>query len=377
MQSEFSPAETRFMRRALTLAQRGYGSTSPNPMVGAVLVENGVVIGEGYHHAAGLPHAEVEALRDAERKGHSCEGATLFVTLEPCSTHGRTPPCTESIIKAHIAEVIVASSDPNPNHASKGFDLLHSAGIRVRSGLLNSESTRLNAAFNHWIVHKRPYVTVKSAMSLDGKIATSAGESKWITSERSRALGMKLRLGSDAILTGIRTVLADDPALTIRNISPAKRKQKPLKRFILDSDARTPLSANVISDAQKEHTTILVSESAAEEKVQALQERVRVWRIPRGESGLDLQEITRRMGVEQITSLLVEGGGEAVASFFAANLAHKVYFFYAPRILGGRASRKSVAGSGFSFPQDAPRLTDVQWKQLPPDLLLTASVAAA
>src|ERR1041385_7435431 len=204
------------MRLALRLARRGCGTSSPNPMVGAVLLKQGVIIGRGWHRRAGGPHAEIEALRDAERKGRSPKGATLYVTLEPCSTHGRTPPCTDAIVAAGIKRVVVGATDPNPPHAGRAFRLLKRAGIGVTPGVHAEECARLNEAFNHWIVRRTPFVTVKAAMTLDGKIATANGESKWITGEQARACGMKLRQGADAILVGINTLLADDPSLTVR-----------------------------------------------------------------------------------------------------------------------------------------------------------------
>ena len=229
------------MRRALQLARRGLGRTSPNPMVGAVLVRGGRVIGEGWHRRAGLPHAEVEALRDAARRGERVRGATLFVTLEPCCTHGRTPPCTEAILAAGIRRVVVAATDPNPRHAGEGLEILKKAGVDVvlpKSEIGNRKS-EINEAFNHWIVKRTPFVTVKAAMTLDGKIATASGESKWITGVRSRQVAMRLRFASDAVLVGINTVLADNPSLTARG--PGGRVRKPLRRFVLDGFARTPI----------------------------------------------------------------------------------------------------------------------------------------
>ncbi len=209
------------MRLGLQLAQRGYGATSPNPMVGAVLVRGGRILGRGWHHRAGLPHAEIEALRDAQKNGHNARGATLYVTLEPCSTHGRTPPCTEAIKAAGIKKVVIGATDPNPKHAGKAFKILRRAGIEVVHGILAEDCARLNEAFNHWIVHRTPFVTVKAGMTLDGKIATADGESRWITGEQARAYGMKLRGGMDAILAGVNTILLDDPMLTFR---PDKNK---------------------------------------------------------------------------------------------------------------------------------------------------------
>ncbi len=237
--------DLKFLRLALSLARRGYGQTSPNPMVGAVLVKAGRIIGRGWHRRAGLPHAEIEALLDARRRGNLVRGATLYVTLEPCSTHGRTPPCTEAIIAAGINRVVAGTADPNPMPAGRGFDILKRAGNNVecwhgaspdplpagRQPVVSAPSPaqkvaqefeRLNEAFNHWIVRHTPFVTVKAAMTLDGKIATASGESKWITGEKARAEGMRLRLGHDAILVGVNTVLADDPSLTVR--IPSRRK---------------------------------------------------------------------------------------------------------------------------------------------------------
>jgi len=209
--------ERKSMRVALGLARKGYGLTLPNPMVGAVLVRGGRIIGKGWHRKAGEGHGAIEALRDAERRGQSARGATLYVTLEPCSTHGRTPPCTDAIVAAGVKKVVVGATDPNPRHAGAGFKLLRKAGIEVVAGVLEEECTSLNEAFNHWIVHRTPFVTVKAAMTMDGKIATASGESKWITGEEARAYGMRLRQGADAILVGVNTVLADDPRLTVRD----------------------------------------------------------------------------------------------------------------------------------------------------------------
>src|SRR6266850_285940 len=208
--------ELQYMRLALRLARRGYGVTSPNPMVGAILVKRGRIIGSGWHRHAGLPHAEIEAIRDAQRRGHSPRGATLYVTLEPCCTHGRTPPCTEAIIAAGIKKVIVGATDPNPRHSGRAFAILKRGSVEVAHGVLEETCQQLNEAFNHWIVHHTPFVTIKAAMTLDGKIATASGESKWITGARARACGMKLRQGADAILVGVNTILADDPSLTAR-----------------------------------------------------------------------------------------------------------------------------------------------------------------
>ena len=382
--------ERRFMRQALALGRRGYGATSPNPMVGAVLVEGGHIIGRGWHHRAGEPHAEIEALRDAGRRGFHPKGATLYVTLEPCSTQGRTRPCTEAIIEARISRVVVGATDPNPRHRGKGFQILRRAGVRVTPGVLAEDCARLNEAFNHWIVHRTPFVTVKAAMTLDGKIATASGESKWITGDAARAWAMKLRQGVDAVLVGINTVLADNPRLTCRPGGKARSTtrsttaQAPrLRRLVLDSLARTPLEARVVSDEHAALTTIVTSALAPRQRVAALSRRVRVLVAPTERAGglelssahLDLRWLLKLLGRDQVTSLLVEGGGEVNASFLMQGLAHRVAFFYAPRILGGRDSLKAVGGPGADSLATTIDLADLEWRRLGPDWLLTARVA--
>ena len=376
--------DAQFMRLALRLARRGYGATSPNPMVGAVLVQGGEVIGRGWHRRAGLPHAEIEALRAAQKRGHSPRGATLYVTLEPCCTHGRTPPCTEAIIAAGIKKVFIGATDPNPQHAGKGFKILQRAGIKVAPGILADECAKLNEAFNHWILQRTPFVTVKAAMTLDGKIATASGESKWITGEKARAHGMKLRQGSDAILVGVNTILADNPSLTARRQKAEGRRQnkKSLRRIVLDSRARTPLTAKVVADEFAKLTTIVVSNSAPKQRVAALAKRVNVLVAPSANLKfeiqnlkLDLKWLLQKLGSENVTSLLVEGGGEVNASFLLGGLAQRVAFFYAPKILGGRDARKGVAGEGIKNLSEVIQLREVAWRRLGADLLLTGLVA--
>jgi diaminohydroxyphosphoribosylaminopyrimidine deaminase/5-amino-6-(5-phosphoribosylamino)uracil reductase len=393
-------------------------------MVGAVLVKGGKIIGRGWHRHAGGPHAEIEALRDAQKRGHSPRGATFYVTLEPCCTHGRTPPCTDTIIAAGIKRVVVGTTDPNPKHSGRAFKTLRHAGIAVTKvgssrrddrtaqraipAKLADECARLNEAFNHWIVHRTPFVTVKAAMTLDGKIATATGESKWITREKARAYGMKLRHGADAILVGSNTILADDPSLTVRGKSRNREniEHPKLRRIVLDSMARTPLVAKVVSDEFAALTTIVVSKYAPKNRVAALAKRVNVIVAPVKKAGrvmpcapfsgdnsrsrraedsdksrascaphqIDLRWLMRKLGAENVTSLLVEGGGEVNASFLLGGLAQRVAFFYAPKILGGRDARKAVAGEGARSLAEVIRLRDVEWKRLGPDWLLTAWV---
>ena len=368
--------DEQFMVQALRLAKRAYGQTSPNPMVGAVLVQDGEVIGRGWHHRAGAPHAEIEALADAARRQRSVSGATVYVTLEPCCTHGRTPPCTEALIRAGVRRVVVAAVDPNPRHAGQGLVRLREAGISVDSGVLEAESNRLNEAFNHWIVHRIPWVTAKSAMTLDGKIATASGQSKWITGPKSRAHAQRLRLGVDAVLVGVETVLADDPSLTVRT-QPGFRRPAwhPVKlRIILDTRARTPLESRLVSDDGRASTLIVVSELADPARIAALQARVTVIRAPERDGRIDLAWLMPELGRMGVLHLLVEGGGTVLASFFEAGLVHRIAFFYAPRILGGEESRRSVAGQGFRSLAEAPSLTDVESRRFGEDLFITARV---
>ena len=372
------------LRLALRLARRGYGTTSPNPMVGAVLVNGGKIIGRGWHRQAGGPHAEIEALRDAQKRGHSPQGATIYVTLEPCCTHGRTPPCTNALIAAGIKRVVIGATDPNPHHAGQGFKILEQAGIAVTNAdaKLAAACTRLNEVFNHWITHRTPIVTVKAAMTLDGKIATASGESKWITGPAARAHGMTLRQGSDAILVGVNTILADDPGLTYRPPADAKSPApSKLRRLILDTRARTPLTARVVTDESAALTTLVVGRNAPKRKVSALAKKVNVLIAPEKKSAhadakpqIDLRWLLKTLGKENVSSLLVEGGGEVNAGFLLAGLAQRVAFFYAPKILGGRDARKAVAGDGAKSLADIVPLREVTWKQLGEDLLLTALV---
>lgn len=356
------------MKRALKLAARGRGRTSPNPMVGAVLARAGEVIGEGYHRRAGEAHAEINALGDIDARG-----ATLYVTPEPCSTHGRTPPCTEAILQRGIRRVVVAARDPNPKHAGAGLRLLRRRGVEVVQGLLAAEAERLNEVFNHWIVRRLPFVHLKCAMSLDGKIATNSGQSKWITGAKARAYSMRLRHGVDAIVVGVNTVIRDDPALTPR-ASPA---WKILGRIILDPNGRTPTSARVISDEHAAWTTIVVGPAASSRKVAALEKTVRVLRAPMlpSQESLDLHWVLAALEKEGVTSVLVEGGGETHFSFLAQGLVNRVHFLYAPLIITGRSAPKAVGGIATLHNGTGMKLHSTEWKMIGTDMLLSAYLA--
>lgn len=373
-----SAEDLRWMKRALALAEKAVGWTSPNPAVGAVIVKAGRVLGEGYHHQAGLPHAEIEALRDAARRGYSVRGASLYVTLEPCSTYGRTPPCTSAILESGIRTVWVGSTDPNPKHQGRGLKSLEKAGVRVRlmGPPVSDACERLNEAFRHWIVHRTPFVTLKSAMTLDGKIATANGQSKWITGPESRAYAMRMRQAADAILVGLNTVRCDDPSLTVRAVPGSGiRHPKPhLKRIVLDSQARVPLKAKLIEDAVAAQTIVVVGKDAPESRVRRLEKCVTVWRAPATSRGISIPWLCRRLGKEGVTHLLVEGGGEALASFIERRCVHRVSFFYAPMVLGGRGARKAVAGVGATSLRQALRLEKIEWFRFGADWMLSGRV---
>ena len=365
-----TPQETTAMRRALVLARRALGNTSPNPLVGAVVIRNGRILGEGYHHRAGHPHAEIEAIQDCHDRGHDPRGATLVVTLEPCSTTGRTPPCTRAILEAGFRRVIVGAVDPNPDHSGRGLALLRKAGVTVVDGVCRAQAEALNPGFNHWIVHRSPLITLKAAMTLDGKIATTRGDSRWITGEASRRVVMRLRQEHDAILVGIGTVLADDPQLTIRR----GQKTRCGLRVVLDSRARIPVTSRLLTDAFAPNTLVVVGERAPKARVDRIRSLAKVWVAPLHRDRISLTALCTELGRQGTTSVLVEGGGEVHAAFLRERLAHRIAFFYAPKIVGGREAPRSVGGTGWESLEEAPRLDGIQWRSIGDDLLLRASV---
>lgn len=344
------------MQRALALARQGLGKTSPNPVVGAVLVRNDRIVAEGWHKRAGGPHAEVFALR-----GTNTRGATLYVTMEPCSTWGKTPPCTEAIIAAGVKRVVVAALDPNPKHNGRGLPVLRRAGIRVESGLLADEATALNEAFNKCITTGIPLVTAKAAMSLDGKIATRTGDSKWITSEAARREAHKLRASVDAIMIGANTVIRDDPQLTVRH---GVRGRQPW-RVVIDGRGRCSRTAKLFRDAYRERTIMLTtSSSSAAWRRNLSQSGAHVF-IVRGSGGrLNLRTALRVLGKLDITSVLAEGGGELLGSLFDARLVDKVALFYAPIVIGGRDAVLAVGGKGSPRVKNSVRLLDCHWRPI-------------
>jgi diaminohydroxyphosphoribosylaminopyrimidine deaminase / 5-amino-6-(5-phosphoribosylamino)uracil reductase len=358
--------EQQIMRQALALAAQASGHTSPNPAVGAVVVRDGRIVGQGYHRRAGAAHAEVEALQAA---GKAARGATLYVTLEPCNHYGRTPPCTEAIISAGVAEVVYAVADPNPHVAGRGHERLVAAGLVVRGGLCQAEARHLNRFFFHYISHGRPYVVAKFAASLDGKIATPCGDSQWITGPMAREAGHELRHLVDAIIVGAGTALADDPRLTTRLPRPDVRH--PL-RLLLDSRGRVPLSANVFSSELPGETLVATTAAMPAGHRLALAEAgVSTLILPATASGqVELAGLLDELGQRSVTALLVEGGGQVLGAFCDAGLVNEVWAFVAPMIIGGMAAPGPVAGHGAGRLADALRLQDVALERVGDDFLI-------
>ena len=356
--------DIKFMRRALELAQMAEGDTSPNPMVGAVIVDgDGNIVGEGYHHKAGQPHAEINALKAA---GSSAKGATVYVTLEPCSHYGRTGPCCEALIKAGVKRVVSAVTDPNPLVAGRGLNRLREAGIEVTEHVCEDEAKKLNEKFFFWITHKRPFVSLKYAMTLDGRFAAVGGDSKWITGTEARTYAHYLRKTHDAVLIGKNTVLQDDCELTTRMV-----EGKNPVRIVLDSNAAIPLNAKILNGEAK--TIIAVSEAAPQDKLDELQKLtdVEVLILPQLNRHLDLQALLEKLAAMEITSVLVEGGSEVHGAFIDAGLAERVYAFIAPKIIGGKEAIGPVGGIGSSDMGKALKLHGVEYKQLGTDFLIT------
>lgn len=356
-------ADEQFMRQALELAKIGVGRTSPNPVVGALVVRDGIIIGKGWHKKAGTPHAEIHALREA---GGAAKGATLYVTLEPCCHHGRTGPCTEAIIDAKISRVVFAMTDPNPCVSGGGASLLRQKGIEVAEGILASEAAKLNEAFIKTIATGLPFTAIKMAMTLDGKIATVSGHSQWITGEAARLRVHELRDRFDGILVGVGTVIADNPQLTVRHING----RNPI-RIIVDSMARTPLSAHVINDGAAK-TIIAVGPNAPADRITSLVHRgVSIIEVPLLDNRIDLRRLFTELAKMGLNSLLIEGGSTLNASIIANNLADCVYWFIAPKLIGGTHAPGPIGGNGVITLDQAIELEDLHTEMLEKDLLIT------
>lgn len=367
---KFTATDERFMSRALALARRAKGQTRPNPMVGAVFVRDGIILGEGYHHGAGQPHAEVEAHRSAKQ---SLEGATLYVTLEPCCFHGRTPPCTELIKTLKLARVVAATQDPNPHVNGRGFADLKEAGIKVETGLLADQAQRLNEAYITYHTLGRPYVISKWAMSVDGRTSTDLGESKWITNTSARQQVHQIRSEVDAIMVGIGTVVRDDPALTVR--LPGHTGPQP-KRIIVDGHLKIGPKARLLNDDKGGEVIIATSNGASKTKRRQLQDMGHdVIVVDSDNRRVDLIRLMRELHTREIQSVLLEGGRQLSTSMFAEGLVDRVLCFLAPKILGGTMEGGPILGWGIPSMERAIKLTDVTIRQFGDNVCIEGLIA--
>ncbi len=343
------------MKKAINLAKYGKGRVSPNPLVGALVIKNNEIIGRGYHHKAGEPHAEVLALKEA---GSTAKGATLVVNLEPCCHYAKTPPCTKVIIESGIIKVVSGMEDPNPLVSGKGFAELRNAGIEVKTDVLKKQCTKLNEVFIKYITSKKPFVTLKGAISLDGKVSSATGESKWISNEKSRKITHKLRSLHDAILVGVDTIIKDNPQLTCRL---DKNSKNPI-RIILDSTLRIPLSSQVIQLSRKSSspTIIVTTEQSTPDKIKIMEKEGVQVLVTRSNSDLqiDLNNLLMILGEQNITSILIEGGPTVNASFLQAGIVDKLILFIAPILIGGKTTPSLIGGTGIKKLADAINLTD-------------------
>lgn len=331
--------DEKFMRLALDDAVKGIGHTSPNPAVGAVIVARGKVLARGFHRRAGSPHAEIEALEKTDR----ARGATLFVTLEPCSTQGRTPPCVEAIVRAQISRVVIGTIDPNPAHAGRAVTLLRDAGIEVKTGVLSDECRELNKVFNKWIVTKLPFVIAKAGLSLDGRIARPPGEGGWITSAASRADSQKLRAQVDAILVGAGTLRADNPRLTVRGIPGAKQ---PWRVILSRTGKNLPPDAHLFTDRHADRTLVYKRKS--------------------------LRAVLRDLGKREITSVLIEGGMRVLGEAFDERLVDEVHFYIAPLLIGG--PMVATGGRGAGSTAESVRIKNPRYEKIGDDMHVTGGV---
>lgn len=364
---DFLSYDEKYMRLAMQLAGNAIGRTSPNPLVGAVIVKDNRVVGCGWHRKAGTPHAEVHALNQA---GELAQGADVYVTLEPCAHYGKTPPCAKALVEAKVKNVYGGLLDVNPKVAGKGFKILEDAGIHVEYGFLQDELRKQNEVFFKWIEHKKPFVVLKAAMTLDGKIATATGQSKWITNETSRAYGYKLRDIYDGIMVGINTVIEDNPMLTAR----VDGGKNPI-RIVVDSSLKIDINANVVQDKSTK-TIVATTDKADKDKILKLQAQdVDVIVVDKDENDkVDIEKLLDILGQQNICSILVEGGATLSGSFVAKKLVDKVYFFIAPKIVGGKEAKTPVAGTGILNLQEALALKDIQIEKLEEDILIIGRV---
>lgn len=357
-----------YMEKVIELAKKGRGYTNPNPLVGAIIVKNGKELGQGYHKQYGGNHAEIEAFEDAQRKGESVEGATLYVNLEPCSHYGKTPPCAKAIIDKKIKKVVVGITDPNPKVSGRGINLLKQNGIEVRVGVLKDKCMNLNKMFIKHITTGLPYMILKWAMTLDGKISTSTGDSKWITSEESRAYVHKVRGSVSGIMVGINTVIKDNPSLNVRLCSG----KNPIP-IILDTYCKIPLESKVLKGEIK--PIIYTSEKAQSDKISELKFMgAKIVIGPSKDNKMDIEFLMKQLGSMNINSVLIEGGGEVAYSFLEAKLVDEVMAFVAPKIIGGNNSKTPVGGEGIELMKNCIELQNLETMMFNKDILVIGKI---
>ena len=355
------------MKKALELAAKGKGSVEPNPMVGAVIVKGGKIIGAAFHEKFGAKHAEINALREA---GGDAGGATLFVTLEPCCHQGKTPPCTKTIIKAGIKKVVAAMEDPNHHAKGKGLKQLKDAGVDIEVGVLKEEACRLNAPYIKLVTQGVPYFTAKWAMSLDGKISTFTGDSKWITCEAARKEAHRLRSSASAIMVGINTVLADDPLLTVRAVAGRNPA-----RIVVDSEGRLSPETKIVKSAGDAPVYIATTGRAPAERIEALlHARCKGILCSEKEGRVNFKELACHLGKMELTNVLIEGGGELLGSAFDEGVIDRVAVFIAPKVIGGSTAKTPVAGAGIEKIAEALSLKNVTIKNLDCDILIEGDI---
>lgn len=361
-----------YMRRALELAEKGIGSVNPNPYVGAVIVKNGNIIGEGWHEYYGGNHGEVNAFNNATE---DVDGATLYVNLEPCSHYGKTPPCVKAIVEKGIKKVVIALTDPNPKVAGKGIEILRNNGIEVVTGILENESKKLNEVFIKYITTKTPFCIMKGAMTLDGKIASYTGDSRWVSNEKSRNYTHRLRNKYMAIMAGIGTVLKDNPSLNTRIESFTREESRDPIRVIIDTRARIPLDSNAININSKSPIILATTELAPKEKIIELREKsVQIISTPLKNQRIDLQYLMKKLGERKIDSILLEGGGTLNYSALTEGIVDKINIFIAPKLIGGANSMTPVGGEGIPKMNNAIQVKNIELQAFGKDILVEGYV---
>lgn len=362
---KIKPEDLAFMEMAYSLAEKAKGRTSPNPCVGAVIVKNGQVVGWGYHQEAGQPHAEVIAL---EKAGEKAKGATLYLTLEPCVHWGRTPPCVDRLVKVGLKRAVISSFDPNPVVYRKGAARLKQSGIEIVTGILSEKNDLLNESYNKYIQTRTPFVCLKAALSLDGKIATAWGDSRWISSEESRHFVQLLRAEYDAMLVGINTILKDDPLLTVRLPGFSKKRWH---RVILDSELRFPLKAKLLEQPDQGKIIIFAGKRASSKKEEFLKNKgAEIIRVNSRKGQINLKAVLKELGRREISSVLVEGGASILTSFIEQQLADKIFAFISPKLIGGEKSLTFFEGQGVATVSNSWRLKKIRHFSIKDDIII-------